>query len=527
VSDLQDAQPYPLSASAKESLVRFLKQNRDEAMTEWLAAVRSIPAAALLDQDELRDHMPVLIDRLINLVSAPSADAVGELPELHALLRMREGFNLEQVAWEYSALRSAFFRLNDVASEKNKLHPSALVLLNDAIDQAVVRAVSRYHQARVRMLEALDRIAHEGLVAEPQPLDTLLHRLLSVIVATVREVDTAIIFLREWDRLVARAAIGLERGVVGKFSLAMGEGFAGAVAQSRTPLMTRSASTDARVQNPVLRLHGVKALYGVPLIYGDEVIGVAKMGSTVLDDFLIEDRHILRSAADRASAFIAQRRESENRELLMHILGHDLRSPLNTIVLAADRAKSSGVLVGAEARSIDLIRSAAWRMDRLIGDLTDYTQARTTGRLPLQREDVDVCELVSQVAGEFQGTSRQVRFECAAPISGYWDRSRILRAVVNLVNNAFAYGNPSAPVTVRVEADESSVTLRVHNHGDPIPSDLVPQLFEPFKRGTRGEGSGLGLYIVHQIARAHGGRVEVESSATDGTTFSMHLRRAA
>ncbi|HZU85341.1 MAG TPA: ATP-binding protein [Polyangiaceae bacterium] len=521
------------SASARRGLTEFLKRNRPRAIAEWEHAVRGIPAAALLDRDELRDHIPLLIERLLELVEAPEGATVGDLPDRHAIERFQEGFNLEQVAWEYSALRSTLLRLNE--EEGNTLSSAAIVLLNDAIDRAVVRAVSKFHRARVRTLEALDRIAQEGLLidqegllAEPEALDSLLERLLRVILDCADSVDTAVLYLCEWDRLVLRAAVGLEQDLKGKFSVAFGEGFAGAVARTRRPLLSHSAESDPVVRNPLLRMTGVKALYGVPLVYGDSVIGVAKMGSRTVSDFAPEDRQILRSSAERAAAFIAHRRISEERELLLHILGHDLRSPLNTIVFSAKSLERREPLSAEGVRDVERVLSAGERMGRLISDLTDYTRTRATGSLSLDREELDLGDLVAQIAREVQARSgRELHVDAHGDLAGEWDRGRILRVIVNLVDNAFAYGAPSTPVTVSVEGEDAWVTMSVHNEGEPITADVSTRLFEAFKRGTKGAGSGLGLYIVQQIARAHGGSVEVHSAAGHGTTFRVRLPRRA
>lgn len=89
-----------LSAAARKSLVAFLRRNRQRAMIEWEHAVRAIPAAALLDRDELRDHVPALIDRVLELIEVPEASAtIDRVSARHAIERMREGFQLEQVAW--------------------------------------------------------------------------------------------------------------------------------------------------------------------------------------------------------------------------------------------------------------------------------------------------------------------------------------------------------------------------------------------------------------------------------------------
>jgi signal transduction histidine kinase len=518
------------SAAARQSLAAFLRRNRNRALAEWERTVRGVPAAALLDARELLDHIPSLIDRVLGLVEAgvtETTSLVGEIPDLHAVERMQEGFSLEQIAWEYLALRSTLLRLN--AAEGSKLEPDALVVLNDAIDQALVRGIDKYHRARVRTLEALDQIAHEGLGPEPQALDALLHRLLRVILHTAEAVDTAVIYLRYWDQLVLRAAVGLEQELEGRFSVAVGEGFAGTVAATKQPLFTPSAQSDPRVKNDLLRMTRVRALYGVPLVYGDEVIGVMKMGSRTASDFAADDRQILRITAERAAAFIARQRIAEERELFLHILGHDLRSPLSTIVVGAALLARRDSLSPSDTRTVERMVVASQRMERVIGDLADYTKTRATGTLPLDREKVNLHELVRQLAAELQAQTadRELRLELTGDAVGEWDRGGLLRLISNLVNNAVAYGARSTPVTIAVEASGDSVMLRVHNEGDSIPKALLPHLFEPFRRGRTGTGVGLGLYIVQQIARAHGGGIDVDSAPGCGTTFRVNLPRRA
>lgn len=97
--------------------------------------------------------------------------------------------------------------------------------------------------------------------------------------------------------------------------------------------------------------------------------------------------------------------------------------------------------------------------------------------------------------------------------------------VGNLVRNAVSYGAPGAAITVRNVGSETTVTIHVHNHGKAIAGDVLPTLFEPFKRGERRQDSersvGLGLFIVREIVTAHGGSVEVRSDPDDGTSFQV------
>ena len=99
------------------------------------------------------------------------------------------------------------------------------------------------------------------------------------------------------------------------------------------------------------------------------------------------------------------------------------------------------------------------------------------------------------------------------------------QVIANLVGNACTYG-ADAPIVVQVVGSESEVWLHVHNRGEPIPTELIPELFQPHRRGNTGRGVGnlgLGLFIVNEIVRAHGGSISVRSAVEQGTTFSVRL----
>jgi len=113
---------------------------------------------------------------------------------------------------------------------------------------------------------------------------------------------------------------------------------------------------------------------------------------------------------------------------------------------------------------------------------------------------------------------------------GMWDPDRLAQVVSNLVDNATTHGCVEGPVLVKLADEDRTVTLEVHNAGRPVPSDLMPLLFDPFRRGAsrdaaRGEGLGLGLFIANQIVLAHGGSIDVRSSVQEGTSFTVRLPR--
>ncbi len=216
-------------------------------------------------------------------------------------------------------------------------------------------------------------------------------------------------------------------------------------------------------------------------------------------------------------------------ELFMAVLGHDLRSPLSVVSMGAaalQRLPEAGPAVCALARRMN---NSARRMERLVTDLTDVARARSGQPLLVRPVRCELNEVVTRVVQELEAQGGQFVVEAAGDVSGQWDPERLAQAVTNLLANAVEHGDGDAPVRVRVEARGAGVRLTVHNRGC-IPQEQQAALFEPFRTtrhpGDRRRGLGLGLYIVHQIVRAHGGTVEVDSDPRGGTTFRIDLPRA-
>jgi len=509
----------------RPSLLEFLRRNRERALAEWEELVRDMSPAKRLELTALRDHVPELLDRLIDIVEgrAPAA-AFSTLPDEHAATRIDQGFSVTQIAEEYRILRATLFRL--LEAEPTRPEAGALLVLNEAIDHAVMRALERYHQVRARTLDALERVTQEAFAATDASLNDFLRRFVGVVVETMPDVDTAMIYMRELERLVPRASTGVD-SVMTESSVAMGQGFAGLVAESRSPRYTSSATNDPAVSRELVDA-GIKTLYAVPLLHGDELLGVAKMGSRTATAFSEDDRQLFVDMAQRCAIVIAHRRIAEDREMLLGVLSHDLRSPLNTISMGAGFLKTREQLSDVGNRAVDRIVSAAARMDRMIGDLTDFTRVRFGAGIAIDRHVMDLSEMLAQLAAELraQHPSRTLELDAEDDFVGEWDRTRLVQVVTNLVNNALAYGDAASPITIRARGTDADVTISVHNAGAPIPPRLVPQLFEAFKRGkTQTKGTGLGLYIVQHVAAAHGGVVSVESTREGGTTFSVTLPR--
>jgi phosphoserine phosphatase RsbU/P len=231
----------------------------------------------------------------------------------------------------------------------------------------------------------------------------------------------------------------------------------------------------------------------------------------------------------------AARAQAEDRALfaeqLVGVVSHDIRNPLSVIHMSTVLLER-GVTAEQQQSVIARVARAVTRVQHLIADLLDFTQARLGRGLSARPATVDlhqaVADAVSELGVAFPGI--EIRHVQAGTDLCLADADRITQAVGNLVANAVNHGATGQPVTVRTESGDAGFRIAVHNQGRPIPPGLVPTLFEPMVRGESGsasKGVGLGLYIVREIARSHGGSVQVHSSEAEGTTFTIELPAAA
>ena len=249
------------------------------------------------------------------------------------------------------------------------------------------------------------------------------------------------------------------------------------------------------------------------------------------EEALDSERRAQQTAAD-ASRLLEQQAQQRAvlAEQLIGIVSHDLRTPLNAVLLGGSMLQS-GELAAPQARTVGRIVSAASRANRLITDLLDFTQARLTGGLRVTRGPVDLHALIADCVDELRLASpgRMLQHLTEGGGVGSADPDRLAQVVTNLVSNALTYGTPELPTTITSVVHDHTLGIRVHNFGAPIPPQLLPHLFEPLRRGEQqvklgSRSVGLGLYIVQQIAAAHGGEVAVESSEQQGTTFIVTIR---
>ena len=261
----------------------------------------------------------------------------------------------------------------------------------------------------------------------------------------------------------------------------------------------------------------VLRLWGDAATYGPEAMEDAGRFNEAIDQAITESVDYFTTEVDRWRA------------VFLGVLGHDLRGPLNAVLLTSQviSALSAGTPVSQHTEK--LIRSGE-RMRQLLDDLLDYNRTSLDIGIRVTPEPVDLTTVCREEVELLRAAlpASMIEFATVGITQGGWDPSRILQVVSNLVINAVRYGDPSGLVRVSLRGEQSQVHLAVENTGPSIPKELLNSLFQPLRRrpGADSQGEreslGLGLFIVRQVALAHGGTVAVESA--DGKTcFTVTL----
>ncbi|USU21072.1 sensor histidine kinase [Paraburkholderia fungorum] len=250
-----------------------------------------------------------------------------------------------------------------------------------------------------------------------------------------------------------------------------------------------------------------------------------------LDDVIRFNEAIDQALAESVDFFSAQVEQSRN--LLLGMLGHDMRSPLQAIQMTASylEALNAGEQVSDAAGR--LIRSGA-RMQALLDDLCDFNRTRLGLGINVIPKRVDLADVLAEELEELRAIhpDRQIELHVTGDSQGVWDGQRLQQLLGNLVLNALKYGAQDTPVRVMVTCDVTHVRIDVSNRGPAIERATLARIFDPLMRGDeqqskddRARNLGLGLYIASEIAKAHNGAIEARSDETE-TSFSVSLPRA-
>jgi len=230
-------------------------------------------------------------------------------------------------------------------------------------------------------------------------------------------------------------------------------------------------------------------------------------------------------------------RVDQARDMFLAILGHDLRNPLNSIAMTGHMVPlvcndpAEAIACGQQiSRNVSV-------MERMISDLLDYTRTRLGAGMPVTPASLDLGSLARELFEEFRTAhpKRDIQLRTDGDLNGQWDTDRVRQAISNLLGNAIQHGSADFPVTLSLRGEMSNVFIDVQNGGDPIPPGELSKIFDPLIRGssaehptkTRSGSIGMGLYIAREVAKSHGGRIDVTSTEKEGTMFTIRLPREA
>jgi signal transduction histidine kinase len=386
----------------------------------------------------------------------------------------------------------------------------------------------------------LNDVAEIGRIeAVPRILETVAHITGSRFTAIARVTETT------WTACATLDTLGF--GLVPGGQLVLETTICDEIRQSSTSVVFARASTHPLYsKHHTPRIYGLESYASVPIHRPDgSFFGTLCAIDSSPGNF--DEAHVRRSMEllaelvgnyldkedrlqEAETALSDAQRDSDLRDQFIAVLGHDLRSPLQAISVAADALEDEATSA-RQQQMLAHIASGVTRMDGLINDVLDFARGRLGGGIPISLRESDTLQAdLERVAAEVAIATGREDIDVQMRIEGsvVCDPGRLSQLLANLLTNAVQHGERSLPVTLRVHAASNRLTLDVHNAGCIAP-DRLSTIFNPFSR-EKGElprpGLGLGIYIASEIAKSHGGILDVVSSESAGTVFTFRMPSA-
>jgi|SRR5450830_179477 len=253
--------------------------------------------------------------------------------------------------------------------------------------------------------------------------------------------------------------------------------------------------------------------------------------STDMVDIARFNEAIDQSLAESIAKYEQMVKQSQN--MFLAILGHDLRNPLGTITTATSFLMRAVDIPARYVLVATKMFNSTQRMSRLISDLIDFTRTHLGPGIPVKVLPCNLSRVCRNMVDESRTFHPEKLIELVMPprVEAMFDESRIAQVISNLIGNAIQYGAEGTPIIITLSEKGTDAVLTVTNHGHTIPQNEMAAVFDPFVRiaSIKGQGVteptslGIGLFIARQIARAHQGDLQVTSTASDGTIFTLTL----
>ncbi|MGY1918114.1 PAS domain-containing sensor histidine kinase [Pseudomonas tolaasii] len=307
----------------------------------------------------------------------------------------------------------------------------------------------------------------------------------------------------------------------------------GSVTEVKLDMLHRDGHKVTVLLNGIRRDNADSTVYDLALFgttdrdkYERELLNARNLAEALLQEKSATELALKQAQAELSEAYAIAQRRALFAEQMVAIVSHDLKNPLTAIRMASDFL-GRGERTPKERQLLGHIGQSSERAQRMIADLLDFTQARVGHGITIKAAPLDLHGVIHRAVDELRVAFPAATLEHTAEGHGdaCLDADRVQQIIGNLVANCVAYGDLQRPITITSRLGASGCEVSVHNHGAVIPDTLIAVLFEPMTRGTD-QGSdvrsvGLGLYIVRELAKVHGGDVAVSSCATRGTTFTV------
>jgi signal transduction histidine kinase len=412
-------------------------------------------------------------------------------------------------------------------------------------------------ERRLRELAFLHEIAQLATLA--RDWDELMQTIVDgTTVAMGVEVCSFYLADQERTRLTLAGTNGLDRGQIGRVSLAWGEGVTGRVAASREPIAIEDVTADERFS--WVRGFDIETLAGmlsVPLVWHHEVVGVLNVQTREARRFSDDDIVFLQTIAALLAGIVEKGRltaEVEGRLAqltaldaaraeLLSVVTHELRTPLSVVRVYVDLLGDAALAMGGTAPGTDAggpagdpASPAAWRtaaldqlgrLDRLVDSI--LASVRGEGLTGLGRSPFDAVDAVEDTVETLRLLlrPRPIRWERpAGPVTAVGDETRFRQVLEQLLENESKYAPSAEGVSIGVWRTHDEIQVYVTDDGPGVPVEDWESVFEPFVRiggQGRSRGSGIGLFAARRLMNAMGGRIFIEPNGFGGSRFVVGL----
>jgi signal transduction histidine kinase len=380
-------------------------------------------------------------------------------------------------------------------------------------------------------------------------MNDVLHAFLREIVPSLGEAGVVRLVSTDGRWLTAEAALHDDKRTLSALRTALTQPYPTRETQARTDAAPDSIPSAheqaARAYLPSAGTFVPTFILTVPLVAGGHRIGVLDVARGPAGPaYNPAEQHLLNSLAPRAATVIAhaQRHAAalesiRTRDEVLSTISHDLRGPL-TVIDATAQLLDIDVPEGVPAQRLTRrILDASHRMARDIAGLLEVAQLQMGKPLALNTTSLDLVALVNRTVADVRETAPHHTFVVETRLTdlvGTWDATRLRHTLDNLLSNAVKYSPRESTVTVTLDRTEENgkpwAVITVRDQGIGIPAADVPHIFERFRRARNVQwvsGSGIGLSVVADIVRQHGGEVSVSSQEHQGTTFTVQLPLSA